>query len=156
MNNCIDSNRCSVLPSGGPSSGSTAHLANFAPWFIGMMCAIALIIVLIVLVCIIKRNRGGKYSVHEKEAAQGRDEYEDAGFNEYNKPLGGARAPQDRGSRQSLNSGHQAESDTDSMAEYGEGDSSKFGEDGSFIGEYGPKKRREEATSPMTGMATFV
>ena len=121
-----------------------------------MMCAIALIIVLVVLVCIVKRNRGGKYSVHEKEAAQGREDFEDGGFNEYNKPLSGAGvAPHHRGSRQSLNS-LQQESDTDSMADYGEGDSSKFGEDGSFIGEYGPKKRREEATSPMTGIATFV
>jgi neuronal cell adhesion molecule len=119
------------------------------------MCAIALIIVLVVLVCIVKRNRGGKYSVHDKEAAQGREDYEDGGFNEYNKPLGGA-APQHRGSRQSLNSSlHQAESDTDSMADYGEGDSSKFGEDGSFIGEYGSKKKRDEPQSP-TGIATFV
>lgn len=109
------------------------HLANFAPWFIGMMCAIALIIVVVVLVCIVKRNRGGKYSVHEKEVAHGKDDYEDAGFNEYNKPLS---APY-RGSRQSLSSSlHHPESDEDSMADY-EGDSSKFGEDGSFIGEYG-------------------
>lgn len=122
-----------------------------------MMCAIALIIVLIVIVCIVKRNRGGKYSVHEKEAAQGREDYEDGGFNEYNKPLGpsGAHGPH-RGSRQSLNSSlHHPESDTDSMADYGEGDSSKFGEDGSFIGEYGAKKRRDEPQSP-TGIATFV
>jgi len=141
---------------GGPDPDSTAHLSNFAPWFIAMMCAIALIIVLVVLVCIVKRNRGGKYSVHEKEAAQGREDYDDGGFNEYNKPLGGAVAPHHRGSRQSLNNSlHQAESDTDSMADYGEGDSSKFGEDGSFIGEYGPKKRRDEPQSP-TGIATFV
>src|SRR5699024_7851601 len=84
------------------------------------------------LVCIVKRNRGGKYSVHEKEVAHGKDDYEEPGFNEYNKPLS---APY-RGSRHSLNSFHQPESDEDSMADY-EGDSSKFGEDGSFIGEYG-------------------
>ena len=139
----------------GPASGSTTHLANFAPWFIGMMCATALIIVLVVLVCIVKRNRGVKYSVHEKEATQGREEYEEGAFKEYNKPLGEAAAPHHRRSRQSLCSSQQ-ESETDSKAEYGESDSSKFGEDGSFIEEYGPKKRREEATSPMTGMATFV
>ncbi|CAG2165931.1 unnamed protein product [Oppiella nova] len=92
-----------ISSSGGPGADSTAHLANFAPWFIGMMCAIALIIVLVVLVCIVKRNRGGKYSVHEKEAAQGREDYEEGGFNEYNKPLGGAGGPHHRGSRQSLN-----------------------------------------------------
>ncbi|XP_054168536.1 neuroglian-like isoform X2 [Oppia nitens] len=146
------------ISASGPSGGnSTAHLANFAPWFIGMMCAIALIILLVVLVCIVKRNRGGKYSVHEKEAAQGREEYDEGGFNEYNKPLGGPGAAHHKGSRQSLNGSlQQAESDTDSMADYVEDDSSKFGEDGSFIGEYGPKKRRDEATTPMTGIATFV
>lgn len=53
-----------------------------------MICAIALVIVLTVLVCVVKRNRGGKYAVHEKEAAQGRDlDYgDDGGFNEYTKP----------------------------------------------------------------------
>ena len=144
------------------------HLANFAPWFIGMMCAIALIIVVVVLVCIVKRNRGGKYSVHEKEVAHGKDDYEEPGFNEYNKPLSGPY----RGSRQSLNSSlHHHESDEDSMADF-EGDGSKFGEDGSFIGEYGngiyikqmslltfvvvgSKKKRDDPQSP-TGIATFV
>lgn len=53
-----------------------------------MICAIALVIVLSVLVCVVKRNRGGKYSVHEKEVAQGRDlDFgEEGGFNEYTKP----------------------------------------------------------------------
>lgn len=96
------------------------------------MCAIALIIVAVVLVCIVKRNRGGKYSVHEKEIAHGNDDYDEPGFNEYNRPFSGMH----RGSRHSLNSLHHNESDEDSMADY-EGDSSKFGEDGSFIGEYG-------------------
>lgn len=131
-------------------------MAKFADWFIGMMCAIALVIVLAVLVFVVKRNRGGKYSVHEKEAAQGRDgDYDEGGgFNEYNKPLG---PHLHRGSRQSLTDSMHGpgESDTDSMAEYGEGDSSKFGEDGSFIGQYGAKRRREDPTSP-TGIATFV
>lgn len=108
------------------------HIANFAPWFITMMCAIALIIVAVVLICIVKRNRGGKYSVHEKEIAHGKDDYEEAGFNEYNKP----HSLFSRESRHSINSSLNAESDEDSMADY-EADSSKFGEDGSFIGEYG-------------------
>ena len=63
---------------------------NFATaaWFVGMMCAIALLLLLLIIIFLVKRNRGGKYSVHEKEAAQGRDlEYpEDGGFNEYTKP----------------------------------------------------------------------
>ena len=105
-------------------------MANFAPWFISMMCAIALIIVFVVLVCIVKRNRGGKYSVHEKEIAHGNDPYEEPGFNEYNRPLSGMA----RGSRQTLT--HEDYSDNESMTDY-EGESSRFGEDGSFIGEYG-------------------
>ncbi|UXI20068.1 DNA repair protein [Sarcoptes scabiei] len=139
-----------IIPSGAYGMDPIGHIANFAPWFISMMCAIALIIVAVVLVCIVKRNRGGKYSVHEKEIAHGKDDYEEAGFNEYNKPL----AYGGRGSRHSINSSLNAESDEDSMADY-EADSSKFGEDGSFIGEYGPKKKRDDVQSP-TGIATFV
>lgn len=30
-------------------------------WFIGLMCAIALIILILLIVCFIKRSRGGKY-----------------------------------------------------------------------------------------------
>ncbi len=35
-------------------------------WFIGLMCAIALLILVLLIVCFIKRNKGGKYpgSVH--------------------------------------------------------------------------------------------
>ena len=52
------------------------------------------------------------------------------------------------------------ESDTDSMAEYDETDPSKFNEDGSFIGQYGGKKKSKEkiepdATSP-SALSTFV
>ena len=52
------------------------------------------------------------------------------------------------------------ESDSDSMAEYDETDPSKFNEDGSFIGQYGGKKKGDEkmepdATSP-SALSTFV
>ena len=52
------------------------------------------------------------------------------------------------------------ESDTDSMAEYDETDPSKFNEDGSFIGQYGGKKKSDDrqdqdATSP-SALTTFV
>lgn len=30
-------------------------------WFIGLMCAIALLILVLLIVCFIKRNKGGKY-----------------------------------------------------------------------------------------------
>lgn len=55
-----------------------------------MLFAIAAVLVVTVIVCIVKRNRGGKYSVYEKEIAHGRGglEYGDdaGGFDEYSKP----------------------------------------------------------------------
>lgn len=63
-----------------------------------------------------------------------------------------------RGSRMSLTSSLRG-ADDDSLTDYGEDDSSKFGEDGSFIGQYGTKKRGGElpaAHQQTPGMATFV
>ncbi|XP_025407502.1 neuroglian-like [Sipha flava] len=115
-------------------------------WFIAMLLALLFLIILLILVCIVKRNRGGKYVVHESEAARGRHDYPDEPhFHEYSQPLGGAKR---------LGSEKQSpESDTDSMAEYGEGDTEGMNEDGSFIGLYG-KKRQGETTS--AGFATLV
>lgn len=33
-----------------------------AGWFIGLMCAIAFLLLILLLICLIKRNRGGKYA----------------------------------------------------------------------------------------------
>lgn len=99
-----------------------------AGWFIGMMLAIAFLLLVLIIVCVIKRNRGGKYAVHERELAAGRGDYPDeGGFHEYSQPLDTKSA----GGRASLaSSSHQdgkhPESDTDSMAEYGEGDTGQF------------------------------
>ncbi|XP_044586192.1 neuroglian isoform X1 [Cotesia glomerata] len=130
-----------------------------AGWFIGMMLAIVFLLMVLIIVCIIKRNRGGKYAVHERELAAGRGDYpEEGGFHEYSQPLDTKSA----GGRTSLASsshhdGKHPESDTDSMAEYGEGDTGRFTEDGSFIGQYGPKGRPDETPSIPTGsMATYV
>ncbi|RLU17562.1 hypothetical protein DMN91_009798 [Ooceraea biroi] len=130
-----------------------------AGWFIGMMLAIAILLLVLIIVCVIKRNRGGKYAVHERELAAGRGDYPDeGGFHEYSQPLDTKSA----GGRASLaSSSHQdgkhPESDTDSMAEYGDGDTGRFTEDGSFIGQYGPKGRPEETPPIPTGtMATYV
>lgn len=107
-----------------------------AGWFIGMMLALAFIIILFIIICIIRRNRGGKYDVHDRELANGRRDYpEEGGFHEYSQPLDNKSA-----GRQSVSSANKpgVESDTDSMAEYGDGDTG-MNEDGSFIGQYGRK-----------------
>lgn len=56
-------------------------------WFVAMMLAISFLIIVLILVCLVKRNRGGKYIVHEREAASGRHDYPDEpGFREYSQP----------------------------------------------------------------------
>ncbi|XP_035777597.1 neuroglian-like isoform X2 [Anopheles albimanus] len=134
-----------------------------AGWFIGMMLAIAFLILVLIVICIVKRNRGGKYDVHDREMANGRNDYtEGGGFPEYSQPLDNKSQ-----GRQSLNSQKVGpESDTDSMAEYGEGDTGgQFTEDGSFIGQYVPGKPPVSAQSTPqnpslqganAGMATYV
>jgi neuronal cell adhesion molecule len=58
-----------------------------AGWFIGMILALAFLILLLCIICIIKRNRGGKYDVHDRELANGRQDYPDeGGFHEYSQP----------------------------------------------------------------------
>ena len=60
---------------------------HFLGWFIGMMLAVVFLILCCVVVCLIKRNRGGKYAVQESEERQGRrDPYDDGGFPEYTQP----------------------------------------------------------------------
>ncbi|CAB0005124.1 unnamed protein product [Nesidiocoris tenuis] len=139
----------------GPTIDRVESVAT-AGWFIGMLLAIVFLLLVLILVCIIKRNRGGKYAVHEREAAHGRHDYpEDAGFHEYSQPLDSKSH-----GRSSLGSDPKAaaESDTDSMAEYGEGDTGRFTEDGSFIGQYGPgnEKKKVEEQPTLSSVATYV
>lgn len=58
-----------------------------AGWLIGMLLAIAFLLLLLIIICICKRNRGGKYDVHDRELANGRQDYPDeGGFHEYSQP----------------------------------------------------------------------
>lgn len=122
----------------GPIVVRNANVANTG-WFIGMMLALAIIIILFIIVCIIRRNRGGKYDVHDRELANGRRDYPDeGGFHEYSQPLDNKSAGRQSVSSANKPGGGGVESDTDSMAEYGDGDTG-MNEDGSFIGQYGRK-----------------
>jgi len=68
------------------ATDSTGHLVK-ADWFVGMLLAIAFVLVIVFLVCVVKRNRGGKYAVHKKEIEQGRGlDFDHEGFDEYTKP----------------------------------------------------------------------
>merc|ERR1712071_327297 len=119
-------------------------------WFIGMMLALALLLLVLVLVCIVKRNRGGKYAVHEREATHGRKDFsDDAGFHEYSQPRVGGSQTHSKASLSSEAKMPPPESDTDSMAEYGDAEAEGMNEDGSFIGQYG-KKRGEGSSAFAT------
>ncbi|XP_041110421.1 neuronal cell adhesion molecule-like isoform X17 [Polyodon spathula] len=135
-------------------------------WFIGLMCAIALLILVLLIFCFIKRNKGGKYPVKEKEDAHPDPEIQpmkddDGTFGEYSdtedhKPLKGSRTPS--------NGTVKKEDSDDSLVDYGEGGDGQFNEDGSFIGQYSGKKEKEpaegnessEAPSPVNAMNSFV
>ena len=75
----------SNLPLSGHPDGTVAVASS--GWFIGMLLAVVFLILCCVIVCLIKRNRGGKYAVQESEERQGRrDPYDDGGFPEYTQP----------------------------------------------------------------------
>ncbi|XP_070759627.1 neural cell adhesion molecule L1-like protein isoform X2 [Enoplosus armatus] len=118
-------------------------------WFIGLMCAIALLTLIVLIACFVNRNKGGKYSVKEKEdlhpdvESQGMN---DDTFCEYSdndeKPL--------KGSQRSLSREIKAGDSGDSLVDYGDEDV-QFNEDGSFIGEYaGRKEKRASAEIKAT------
>ncbi|XP_018602880.1 neuronal cell adhesion molecule a isoform X5 [Scleropages formosus] len=135
-------------------------------WFIGLMCAIALLILVLLIACFIKRNKGGKYPVKEKEDAHADPEIQpmkedDGTFGEYSdtedhKPLKGSRTPS--------NGTVKKDDSDDSLVDYGEGGDGQFNEDGSFIGQYSGRKERDtaegnessEAPSPVNAMNSFV
>uniref|UniRef100_A0A8C2ENT3 Neurofascin homolog (chicken) a n=1 Tax=Cyprinus carpio TaxID=7962 RepID=A0A8C2ENT3_CYPCA len=130
-------------------------------WFIGLMCAVALLVLILLIVCFIKRSRGGKYAVRDKKDLpldnvdhKDQDGSFDYPSDEDNKPL--------QGSQTSLD-GNVKESD-DSLVDYGEGGDGQFNEDGSFIGQYTVKKDKEEtegnesseATSPVNAIYSLA
>ncbi|PIO68097.1 hypothetical protein TELCIR_10133, partial [Teladorsagia circumcincta] len=79
------------------------------------------------MICVALRHRGQNYPVSQKEREQGREPIlAKQHFGEYKN---------DDDEKRSL-TGSKAESETDSMAEYGDTDPGRFTEDGSFIGEF--------------------
>ncbi|XP_062990073.1 neuronal cell adhesion molecule isoform X4 [Elgaria multicarinata webbii] len=151
----------------GPAKASRQVDIATQGWFIGLMCAVALLILILLIVCFIRRNKGGKYPVKEKEDAHGDPEIQpmkedDGTLGEYSdaddhKPLKkGSRTPSDRTVKK--------EDSDDSLVDYGEGVNGQFNEDGSFIGQYSGKKEKEpaegnessEAPSPVNAMNSFV
>uniref|UniRef100_G3UAZ9 Neurofascin n=1 Tax=Loxodonta africana TaxID=9785 RepID=G3UAZ9_LOXAF len=147
-----------------PTAAYTNNQADIATqgWFIGLMCAVALLVLILLIVCFIKRSRGGKYPVREKKDVPlgPEDPKEDDGSFDYsdedNKPL--------QGSQTSLDGTIKQQESDDSLVDYGEGGEGQFNEDGSFIGQYTVKKDKEEtegnesseATSPVNAIYSLA
>ncbi|XP_031793075.1 neurofascin isoform X12 [Sarcophilus harrisii] len=147
-----------------PTPAFTKNQVDIATqgWFIGLMCAIALLVLILLIVCFIKRSRGGKYPVREKKDVplDPEDQKEEDGSFDYsdedNKPL--------QGSQTSLDGTIKQQESDDSLVDYGEGGEGQFNEDGSFIGQYTVKKDKEEtegnesseATSPVNAIYSLA
>ncbi|NXJ04478.1 NCHL1 protein, partial [Odontophorus gujanensis] len=123
-------------------------------WFIGLMCAIALLTLMLLTICFVRRNKGGKYSVKEKEDLHPDPEAQsikDEIFGEYSdsdeKPL--------KGSLRSVNGDIKATESADSLVDYGEGEHGMFNEDGSFIGAYSGSKEKGSVEGNGSSTATF-
>lgn len=108
-----------------------------------------LIIVLIVVFCIVRRNQGGVYSVDKKEVEAGHDpekELLESGFQDL------SRADDDRSPNYPVydyeDEKHIIDDDDDSLGEYDvDQELNKFNEDGSFIGLYADKKNKKPPKS---------
>ncbi|KAK9407622.1 neural cell adhesion molecule L1 [Crotalus adamanteus] len=121
---------------------------NFAAegWFIGFISAIVLLILVLVLLCFIKRSKG----VKDKEDTQVDSEarpMKDETFGEYSdneeKPF--------TSSQPSLNGDIKALGSDDSLADYGGSVDVQFNEDGSFIGQYSGQKGKEGGGNDSSG-----
>uniref|UniRef100_A0A3B4VEW3 Neural cell adhesion molecule L1 n=1 Tax=Seriola dumerili TaxID=41447 RepID=A0A3B4VEW3_SERDU len=107
-------------------------------WFIGIMCAVALIVLILLVVCFIKRSRGGKYPVREKKdiSLEPVDDKDQEGSFDYREEERGLQRGQP-----SMEAMMKRSDSDDSLVDYGEGGEMPFNEDGSFIGQYTGTRR---------------
>ncbi|KAM8930742.1 neural cell adhesion molecule L1-like protein [Pelodytes ibericus] len=102
-------------------------------WFIGLMCAVALLTLVLLIACFVQRNKGGKYPVMEIEHPQSEVDVhskKEESFIEYSdvKPL--------NTSLNSLSLDIKSYDSVDSLVQYSDDEHQQFNEDGSFIGAY--------------------
>ncbi|XP_076022370.1 neurofascin [Genypterus blacodes] len=123
-------------------------------WFIGIMCAVALLVLILLIVCFIKRSRGGKYPVREKKdiSLEPVDDKDQEGTFDYRSleriarvsTLPYPRREEERGLQRgqpSMEAMMKRSDSDDSLVDYGEGGEIQFNEDGSFIGQYTGTRR---------------
>ncbi|XP_016426951.1 neural cell adhesion molecule L1.1-like [Sinocyclocheilus rhinocerous] len=107
-------------------------------WFIGLISAMVLLLLVLLILCYIKKSKGGKYSVKDKEEDQvdGARTMKDGEFGEY-KSL---ESDNEKCSISQQSVCESKRSSNDSLADYGDSVDIQFNEDGSFIGQYSGRK----------------
>ncbi|XP_061910662.1 neurofascin-like [Entelurus aequoreus] len=119
-------------------------------WFIGIMCAVALIVLILLIVCFIKRSRGGKYPVRERKdiSLEPVDDRDQDGSFDYRiarvTTIPYPRWEEERGiqkSQPSMEAVMKRSDSNDSLVDYGDVGDIMFNEDGSFIGQYTGQRR---------------
>ncbi|KAI4881927.1 hypothetical protein NFI96_021097 [Prochilodus magdalenae] len=130
-----------VFQTRGKGMGGLYESISSRGWFVGLMCAVALLTVAVLIACFVTRNKGGKYAVKEKE--------------DVHKDLEAHCVPEETSCEYSDNDEKPLkrskpllegdvkgdDSSVDSSADYGDEDC-EFNEDGSFIGEYADQRRK--------------
>ncbi|KAG1962072.1 cell adhesion molecule L1-like a isoform X2 [Pimephales promelas] len=123
-----------------PEALSSKQAAGSQEWFVGMLCAVALLTLLVLIGCFVLKNKGGKYAVKEKEESpadvesQGLEEETPCEYSDNDeKPL--------KSSQQLLRDVNEDDSSEDCSV-ISDDEDCDFNEDGSFIGEYSGHKRR--------------
>ncbi|XP_076022199.1 neural cell adhesion molecule L1.1-like [Genypterus blacodes] len=123
-------------------------------WFIGLISAIVLLMLILLILCFIKRSKGGKYAVKDKEDKEVDSEarpMKDETFGEYRSLE--SDADEKRSESQPSLCGESKLGSDDSLAEYGDSVDIQFNEDGSFIGQYsgrGPVPPGNESSGPAS------
>lgn len=141
--------------------------SNFSTkgWVVGTMCAVALLTLVVLMACFVRKNKGGKYAgtpsppqrqemlsmekVKEKEDLH--PDVESQGMNDdtFCEYSDGEEKPLKGNSLCTLN-GNDAAGDSvsrDSLVDYADGEG-EFNEDGSFIGEYSERKHGGSVSEP--------
>ncbi|XP_051737186.1 neural cell adhesion molecule L1.1 isoform X1 [Ctenopharyngodon idella] len=118
-------------------------------WFIGLISAMILLLLVLLILCYIKKSKGGKYSVKAKEEGQGDNvarTIKEGEFGEY--------SDIEKCSTGQPSVSESKRSSTDSLADYGDSVDIQFNEDGSFIGQYSGRRDPRTHTGHDSSGAT--
>ncbi|OQV18931.1 Neuroglian [Hypsibius exemplaris] len=133
------------------------------PWFIALMCLLALLLLICLIVCVVRRSkRGGKYAVNEGDRSKRPASYDYEKAPTIPQGLATNNLPKVRPNDGGINGDENASiisregggSEADSMEEYGDPDQPKmFSEDGSWIGQYASNTVRSNDAVVSTTVA---